>query len=161
MTTLPPGTLPPEPTAAAALTLVAPWVDGTPLPQRYTCADVGVSPALTWSNVPPGTVELALSVVDLDAEEFVHWLVYAISPIEPGFAEGQPPDASFEWPNSAGQAAWFSPCPPTGEEHRYSFTIYALNQQLEAADDASANEVLSILEATTIAQSSVTGTVME
>ena len=160
VTTLPAETLPPAPTSPAALSLVTPWIDGTPLPERHTCADAGVSPALTWSNVPPGTVELALSVVDLDADQFVHWLVYAISPIEPGFAEGQPPDASFEWPNSTGQTAWSAPCPPTGEEHQYRFTVYALNQQLEAADDAPASEVLSILDATTIARSSVTGTVI-
>lgn len=158
-TTVPPASVAPEPTAAAALTLIAPWVDGTSLPERHTCADVGVSPALTWSNVPPGTVELAISVVDDDAGQFVHWLVYAISPVETGLIEGQVPDAAFEWPNSADRTAWFAPCPPAGEQHRYRFTVHALNQQLEAADDASATEVLSILNATTIAQSSVTGIV--
>lgn len=139
------------------LTLVTPWVDGATIPDRNTCADGGVSPAMTWSNVPPGTVELAVSVVDLDAASYVHWLVYGISPVTPGLAEGQLPEAAFEWPNSAGQTAWFAPCPPDGETHRYQFTVYALNQQLEAADDAPAIEVLSILDATSIARSSVSG----
>lgn len=75
----------------------------------------------------------------------------------PELNEGQLPEAAFEWPNSSGQAAWFAPCPPDGETHRYQFTVYALNQQLEAADDAPVTEVLSILDATTIARSSVSG----
>jgi len=147
------------PPVTAPFTLVAPWVDGAALPERQTCSGAGVSPALTWSDVPAGTVELALSVVDLDADQYVHWLVYGLLPIESGLSEGQAPTVAFEWPNSSGQGAWAPPCPPAGEQHRYVFTVYALNQQLEAADDASATEVLSILNATTIAQSSVSGTV--
>ena len=38
------------------------------------------------------------------------------------------------------------------------FTLYALNQQLEAADDAPATEVVSMLNLTAIDQSSVSGT---
>lgn len=151
-----PVTAAPE-TVALPFALVTPWVDGATIPDRNTCADVGVSPAMTWSNVPPGTVELAVSVVDVDAASFVHWIVYGLSPVTTGLTEGQLPDASFEWVNSAGQPGWFAPCPPAGETHRYEFTVYALNQQLEAADDAAPTEVLSILDATTIARSSVSG----
>lgn len=137
--------------------LVAPWVDGSTIPDRHTCTGDGVSPALFWSGVPSGTVELALTVVDNDAAGFVHWIVYAISPIETGTVEGEPPAASFQWPNSGGTPDWVPPCPPESETHRYEFTLHALNQQLEAADDASAADVLSILNATTIARSTVVG----
>ena len=147
----------PDTAAVLPFTLVTPWVDGAAIPDLNTCVGGGVSPAMTWSNVPPDAVELAVSVVDIDADSFVHWLVYGISPAAPGINEGQLPDAAFEWPNSAGDAAWFAPCPPDGETHRYEFTVYALNQQLEAADDAPATEVLSILDAITIARSSVSG----
>ncbi len=147
----------PVSTAPLPLTLVTPWVDGAAIPARNTCADAGVSPAMTWSNVPAGTVELAVSVVDPDADSFVHWIVYGISPVTPGLGEGQLPEATFEWENSAGQPGWFAPCPPDGETHRYVFTVYALNQQLEVADDAGPTEVLSVLDAITIARSSVSG----
>jgi Raf kinase inhibitor-like YbhB/YbcL family protein len=152
-----PTTAPPPTAAAAPLTLVSPWVDGAEIPERYTCAGDGVSPALTWSNVPVGTIELALSVVDLDADRFVNWLVYGIAPFETGLIEAQIPAGAFLWPTSMGTGEWLEPCPPAGRTHRYQFTVYALNQQLEAADDAAATEVLSILDATTIAQSSITG----
>jgi Raf kinase inhibitor-like YbhB/YbcL family protein len=153
------GSDPVETAAALPLTLVTPWVDGATVPARNTCADVGVSPAMTWSNVPAGTVELAVAVVDIDADAFVHWIVYGISPATTGFGEGEIPEATFEWSNSSGQPGWTSPCPPAGETHRYQFTVYALNQQLEVADDAGPTEVLSILDAITIARSSVSGLV--
>lgn len=151
--------VPGSPSSAAPLpfTLVTPWVDGAAIPDRNTCADGGVSPAMTWSNVPAGTVELALSVVDIDDPSVVDWLVYGIPPVAPGLNEGQLPDGAFEWSNSSGRAGWTAPCPSDGETRRYRFTVYALNQQLEAADDAPATEVLSILDATTIARSSVSG----
>ena len=151
-----PVTAAPE-TVALPFTLVTPWVDGATIPDRNTCADVGISPAMTWSNVPAGPVELAVSVVDVDAASFVHWIVYGLSPVTTGLSEGELPEATFEWENTAGQTGWFAPCPPAGETHRYQFTVYALNQQLEAADDATPTEVLSILDATTIARSSVSG----
>lgn len=148
----PPTTMPP-----AALSLVAPWVDGAEIPARHTCAGAGVSPALTWADVPADAVELAVTVVDLDADQFVHWIVYAIPVSATGLVEGQVPDGAFEWPSSSGLPGWQELCAPAGETHRYHFTIHALNQQLEVADDASATEVLSILNATSIDLMSIVG----
>ncbi|MEO6651058.1 MAG: YbhB/YbcL family Raf kinase inhibitor-like protein [Ilumatobacteraceae bacterium] len=155
--------LPPEPTAPPSaimpLALTASWVDGATVPGRQTCLGDGVSPALTWTNVPAGTIELAVTVVDDDAEGFVHWVVYAIQPDQPGLIEGQLPEVAFEWVNSAGQRPFEPLCPPSGETHRYRFTLYALNQQVEVADDAGASDVIAQLEATTIEQASVFGVV--
>ena len=155
-------TLPPEPAPATLelpLTLIASWVDGSTVPGRQTCLGEGLSPALTWSNVPLGTTELAIAVVDIDAGDFVHWIAYAIPSFETGLTEGQLPDNSFEWANDVGNKAFEALCPPSGETHRYQFTLYALNQQLEVAEDASAPEVLSELEFLSIARASVSGLV--
>jgi len=155
--------LPPAPTAPPVavipLTLTASWVDGATVPGRQTCLGDGVSPALTWTNVPAGTIELAVTVVDGDADGYVHWIVYAVPPDQFGLIEGQLPDVAFEWENSAGEQAFEPLCPPAGETHRYRFTLYALNQQLEVADDAGASDVIAQLEATTIERASVFGLV--
>jgi len=151
---------PSEPTVAdAPLALTASWVDGATVPGRQTCLGDGVSPALTWSNVPGGTIELAVTVVDLDADQFVHWIVYGIQPVQAGLIEGQLPDGAFEWPNTTGDRAFEPLCPPDGETHRYQFTLSALNQQLEVADDASAADAIAQLGSTTIASASVFGVV--
>jgi hypothetical protein len=160
-TSLPPGetftTIPATP--APILSLVAPWPDGATVPVRHTCDDADVSPALTWSGLPPETVEVALTVTDLDADGFAHWVVTGIDPAVTGLAEGESPDGATEWTNGFGLTGWGGPCPPEAEPaHFYLFTVHALNQPLAVADDASAAEVVEALNALAIAQASVSGT---
>lgn len=159
LTTEPPvPTQQPVPTEPAQLQLIAPWQDGAEIPVRHTCDGEDLSPALTWTNVPAGTIELAVSVTDLDAGGFVHWILYAIPSTQGGLAESEVPAGVFAWANSYGNQGWDGPCPPAGENHRYQFTVHALNQQVEAADNATAAEVISILNLIAIDQSSVSGT---
>jgi Raf kinase inhibitor-like YbhB/YbcL family protein len=154
---VPASTLPPEPTQPAALQLFMPWPDAADVPVRHTCEGEDIAPAMSWTDVPAGTVELAVTVTDLDAAGFVHWIVYGIPPDVTSLREGSLPDGVFEWPNSFGSSGYGGPCPPAGELHLYQFTVHALNQQLEAADDAPATEVISILNQIAIDQSSVAG----
>lgn len=149
--------LPAEP-VATPLQLIAPWRDGAAVPTRYTCDGENLSPALTWASVPPETIELAITVTDLDAPDFVHWIVFDIPVESTGLVEGTPPDGATLWPNGSGAADYVGPCPPIGEEHRYLFTVHALNQQVEPADDMTATEIIEILNLTSIDQSSVSGT---
>jgi Raf kinase inhibitor-like YbhB/YbcL family protein len=153
----------PEPTeppitAPAALQLVAPWREGASIPARHTCDGDDVSPALTWTAVPPDTVELAVTLTDLDAPGFVHWVVFGLAPTTTGLAEGALPTGATTWPNSGGDDTYIGPCPPEGAEHRYLFTVHALNQQLEPADEMSATEIIEILNLLSVDQSSVSGT---
>jgi Raf kinase inhibitor-like YbhB/YbcL family protein len=159
-TSLPPGdTFAPVPEQPAILSMVAPWPDGATVPARHTCDDADVSPALTWTDLPPETVEVALTVTDLDADGFAHWVVTGIDPIVTGLTEGAAPTGAIEWANDFGAPGWGGPCPPAGEPaHFYLFTVHALNQPLVVADDASAAEVVEALNAQAIAQASVSGT---
>lgn len=170
-TTLPAGTELPNPGSpgtglpgtgsgaeTGSLQLVAPWPSGAAIPARYTCDGDDVAPALAWSGVPAGTMELALTVTDADAGGFVHWIVSGIDPALGWIGDGTLPAGSATWASSFGDAGWGGPCPPDGEEHRYVFTLRALNQPLEAADDLGATEVVALLDAITAAQTSVTGT---
>lgn len=151
-------TLPTEPVEISApFTLTAPWVDGAVLPDRQTCRGAALPPALTWSGVPVDAVELALTVVDLADGGSTNWIVAGISAIDTGIAEGELPATAFELTNDSGSSAWVAPCPPAGETHRYEFTLHALNQQLEVADNARATDVLALLDAITIARTSVSG----
>jgi Raf kinase inhibitor-like YbhB/YbcL family protein len=138
--------------------LVAPWPDAGPIPARYTCDDADVAPALTWANVPAGTVELALTMVDLD-RDFDHWIVLGIDPTLTGVTEGELPPGARVVLNDFAVDGWSGPCPPEGEAaHRYMFTLHALNQQPEIADEAEGDEVISYLNQTAAVQSSITGT---
>ena len=157
-TVAPETTLAPEPIAPEPIRVTAAWPDGAEIPVRHTCQGDDVAPALSWANVPPDAVELAVTVVDLDAAGFVHWIVYGIDPQVTGLVENELPPPGLEWVNSFGAPTWGGPCPPLDEPHRYQFTVHALNQPLEVADDAPATEVISMLNLIAIDQGAVTGT---
>jgi Raf kinase inhibitor-like YbhB/YbcL family protein len=165
-TTLPPSTVPPgeglatvaTTTLAPSFQLVLPWPNGAAIPERHTCDGEDLAPALSWTAVPVDTVELAVTMTDLDVG-FTHWIMTAVSPTRMALAEGEVPVGAKQWTNDFGDAAYGGPCPPADSAaHTYLFTVHALNQQLEVADDASATEVISILNQTAILQSSVSGT---
>ncbi|MDJ0768440.1 MAG: YbhB/YbcL family Raf kinase inhibitor-like protein [Ilumatobacter sp.] len=151
-------TLPAAPTPAPRqLELFTSWPNGAAFPVQYTCDGDDISPAMSWSNIPADTVELAITVTDVDAGNEAQWIVYGIAPSDGNVSDGEVPDGALVWPNSAGVQGWTGPCPPAGEEHLFVVTVHALNQQLELADDAPASEVISTLNAIAIAQSSVSG----
>ena len=67
------------------------------IPARHTCDDPDVAPALSWTTVPVDTVELAVTMVDLDAD-FTHWVMFGISPTRTGLAEDEVPPGAIQWP---------------------------------------------------------------
>ncbi len=73
----------PNPNPAPAFTLSSPALkDGGVLPTEFTGDGAGASLPLSWSNVPRGTVSLALVMHHLDPEgkTKVYWLVVDIDP---------------------------------------------------------------------------------
>ncbi len=110
------------------------------IPSQYTCDGNDVSPEISWGELPEGTLSLALSVIDPDAPmgAFTHWLVYDIDPNAGSIPMGGPlPAGTKEAENDFGATNYDGPCPPSGE-HRYFFTLYALDvTYLEGATKAS------------------------
>jgi Raf kinase inhibitor-like YbhB/YbcL family protein len=129
--------------------------DGGPIPRKFTCQGGSVSPHLAWLNVPTGTRELALLVVDPDAPVeggFTHWVLAGIDPAAGGLEEGTTvgrPGAS-----SAGEPGYAGPCPPSGTHH-YLFTLYALAAPIAGTPDRAAIEAAG---ATALGQAVLTGT---
>ena len=130
------------PASDVPLTLASPaFAEGGPIPARQSCDGEELSPALTWSGVPAGTVELAVTVVDPDAAggPFVHWVVTGIDPVVTGFGEGGLPESASE------VRPWIGPCPPEGETHTYVVTLYALTDGLALPADAGPEDALAAL----------------
>ena len=114
--------------------------DGATIPVQHTCDGEDMSPALSWSGVPPGSKSLVLIVDDPDAPDpaapqrtWVHWLLYNIPPETSGLAAGVKPhdlpagtkSGSNDWHRSG----YGGPCPPIGR-HRYFHKLYALDIEL-------------------------------
>jgi Raf kinase inhibitor-like YbhB/YbcL family protein len=111
------------------------FADKGQMAAKYSCDGEGVSPPLTFSNVPPKTASLALIVEDPDIPEqfksqipsgvFDHWVLWDIAPDSRGFAEG----AGKGGINATGGQGFFPACPPD-KAHRYFFKLFALDKKL-------------------------------
>ena len=134
-----------------AMTLTTPaWPDGSPIPAKYTQAGDQVSPALTWTNVPPGTQSFVLNFHDpvvarnKTTDDQAHWVVWNIPATATGLPEGVPQGA--ERPDGSRQISASGPvyrgpgAPANGPQHHYTFEIYALDIKLDVAASADAFE---------------------
>jgi Raf kinase inhibitor-like YbhB/YbcL family protein len=152
------------PTLPVEMAVFAPWSDGGEIPEVHTCQGDDAPPTFTWGGVPDGTAELAIAMVDLDAEDpdgggpFVHWLVTGIDPAVVAATSGGPLGAATEWPSSFGRIGWTGPCPPDGELHRYQVTLYALNQPVAPADGSPTADVVGLVESSSARSATIIGT---
>lgn len=115
--------------------------DGTDIPAKYTQAGTQTSPALTWTNVPPGTVTFLLHVHDMEAsrnhttDDQLHWLVWNIPGTATGLPEGVPMGATLSngaYQLSASGAMYRGPgAPATGPRHHYVFELFALDTKVD------------------------------
>lgn len=106
------------------------------IPSVYTCDGNGISPSLSFSNIPAETKSLVLIVDDPDVPTsirsdgmFDHWVVWNIPPSTTGIGEGKTPDGMIGR-NTSGTVTYYNPCPPD-REHRYFFKLYALDTMLD------------------------------
>lgn len=149
-----------ESTAPAAITVTSEaFTEGAPIPEVYSCRGRNVSPPLAWSGVPAAAAALALVVDDPDAPRgtFTHWVVTDIDPGTDSIGEGEVPTGGIQAKNSAGNAAYMGPCPPSGT-HRYRFTVYALSERLGLAPGADLDAAQSAIAERALAQGTLTGT---
>lgn len=118
------------------------FVHGGEIPRRHTCEGEDISPALSWSDQPPGTRALALIVDDPDAPKgtFTHRVAWNIDPMAGGLGEGE--SAPAEGRNDFGTAGWSGPCPPPGHgPHRYFFRLHALDAEVRVGFGAGRREL--------------------
>jgi phosphatidylethanolamine-binding protein (PEBP) family uncharacterized protein len=168
----PPGATAPRPTTTTTSTStpIAPAVfsvnssaftPGGALPGNYTC-DAGVSPPLSWSAIPPATVELALTITNPVDDRPVHWIVAGIDPTSTGIQEDTVPLNAVEGPNSDGDFGWWAPCPPVGETVTLDITLYALEEPSALTPEMTPPEALEHLGTVpgtrTVSTVTVTGT---
>ena len=143
--------------APPAMTMtVEGFADGGQFPVKYSQAAPGVatgeglSPAITWTNVPPGTQSFVLSMHDMDVarnkttDDQVHWIVWNIPGTATGLPEGVPKGSQLA--NGAHQFSatglmYRGPgAAATGPQHHYVFELYALDTRLDVLPAADAFE---------------------
>ncbi len=134
--------------------------DGAPIPGRYAKDGEDVSPALQWSGVPEGTVELVLICEDPDAPNgtWLHWAMTGIDPSTTSVDEGEQPPGATAWRNDYGDEGWGGPQPPVGDEaHRYVFRLYALPEPVGVGPEKGIQALRQAVEAKRTAVGTLVG----
>lgn len=125
------------------------FADGENIPSEYTCEGANVSPELTWAGPPERTRSFALVVDDPDAPDpqaprvrWVHWVLYNLPAELLRLPKGVDtlPTGTLQGINDWKRTGWSGPCPPVGE-HRYVFTLYALDTMLEDLSRPTRNQL--------------------
>jgi Raf kinase inhibitor-like YbhB/YbcL family protein len=151
-----------------ALTLTSgAFAAGSGIPSKHTCDGADVSPSLSWSGAPAGTVAFALIADDPDAPAgtWVHWVLFNL----PGNLTGLPEGVSktdqlvdfggtLQGRNDFRRIGYGGPCPPPGKPHRYFFKLYALNAALPLKAGATKQEVERAMRGHVLAETSLMGT---
>jgi Raf kinase inhibitor-like YbhB/YbcL family protein len=142
---------------------------GQAIPRRFGEDGEDLSPALTWTDPPEKTQELALIVDDPDApskEPWVHWVIYKIPPDVRTLPEGvattptlNNPPGTLQGKNSWGTDGYRGPAPPRGHgTHHYYFRLYALDTPLRTAQGLDKNALLRAMQGHILGQAELVGT---
>ena len=126
-------------------------------PVDHTCDGADAAPLIAWTAPPAGAVELAVIVTDADAENFVHYAVAGLPPVDGGLGGAAIPGA-IEGTNDFGRAGWSGPCPPEGTTHTYVWTVYALAEPSGFVEGGSGRTLWEqLVETSAFASSEFTG----
>ncbi len=141
------------------------FLDGQPIPARFTCEGADVSPPLEWTEPPAGTAGFAVICEDPDAPVgiWVHWVVYGLSAAVRDLPEMSPPADTLpggakQGVNDFRRIGYGGPCPPPGRPHRYFFRLYALDAEPPLGPRATRAQVLRAIDGHILAECRLMGT---
>ena len=139
------------PQAPPLLMSIAAFPDGGDVPHPAG----SMSPAVSWSQVPPGTQSFLLLVHDPEPHpgksvtDNTHWLIWNIPATATGLPEGVLPggtlaDGSRQLKGNGANAiaAYRGPCAPPGPDHHYTWELWALDTMLPAGENATRADVM-------------------
>src|SRR3954447_14444797 len=135
---------------------VSGFADGADIPVKFSQAAPGVatgeglSPAISWANVPAGTQSFFLNMRDMDVarnkttDDQAHWVVWNLPASEKGLPEGVPKgpklsNGAYQF-SATGQMYRGPGAAASGPKHHYMFELYALDTTIDVQPVADAFE---------------------
>ena len=121
-----------------------------------------VDPRSVTSNMiatPTAAAELAIALVDVSADGFVHWVVAGL-PVDVGVIDPTAlPAGAVQARSSSGIVGWDGPCPPPGDvDHRYEVRAYALSEPLGLAPGTEGRAAVELLDDAAIGRAILSAT---
>ncbi len=141
----------------------------SPIPELHKGRIFGenLSPALSWTAPPAGTVELALVIQDPDVpfgRPATHGLTVGIAPSlrsipEKGLAHPSPIDGLRHGNGPLGRRGYAGPQPiPSHGPHSYVFQLFALDSALELPERFSLEDAMAAMSGHVIGRARLDGT---
>jgi len=145
------------------------------VPEEYSAYGDNRSIDLSWSDLPAGTVQLALICDDPKVVEigmmptpFVHWVAYNIPASASGLPAGLTTDAEVSGVagldgminglNGTSRPGYFGPRPPVnGQLHSYHFRVYALDSNLGLDAGLNKDQLLEAIDGHVLATGMLMG----
>ena len=135
--------------------------NGETIPQKYGRDFENINPPLSIAEVPAEAKSLVLFLEDPDlpksapVEVWDHWIVFnmptSLTEIQEAWSvEG------VRGKGTRGELSYGGPRPPD-REHRYFFTIYALDKILDLAEGASKQEIIEAMSEHVLDQAELMG----
>ncbi|MGO9386869.1 MAG: YbhB/YbcL family Raf kinase inhibitor-like protein [Methanobacterium sp.] len=138
--------------------------DGEPIPTKYTCSGVDVSPPLEWTSIPEDTESIGIICEDPDAPggTWSHWIIFnlpadTMSLSEHIMSREIMDNGAIQGLNDFGKVGYAGPCPPKGTHHYY-YKIYALDVKLDLPPRTSRKTFLETINGHIIDQGQIMGT---
>lgn len=139
------------------------WPDGGVVPTLNSCDGEGLSPSVTWGNVPANATAIGIVVTDstevlADGSEYILWVAaIPLTDSIAGIPEGGTPDQAVQGLNSTGGIGWVAPCPPAGKTHRIDFTVFAMRDAAAITSGMSGNNMRAAIIDAAIDEFTVSG----
>ncbi len=145
--------------------------DGEKMPNGQVFNGMGyqgdnLSPHLSWEHAPAGTKSFAITCYDPDAPTGSGWWHWGVAnlpvdqhelPTGAGSNKGGLPAGAVQTRTDFGKAGYGGAAPPQGENHRYIFTVYALDvDALEVSEESSGAYLGFNIHFHTLAKASLT-----
>jgi Raf kinase inhibitor-like YbhB/YbcL family protein len=137
------------------------WSDGGVIPQKYAGA-MGISPALSWTNVPMAAASFVLLMHDPDgapqrgSADVLHWLAVNIpattTMLPEGWAAGNMPTGATQIQAYRGPGA-----PAIAPMHHYTLELFALDQKLDLPANASRADVMRAMDMHVVGKAAYVG----
>ena len=128
------------------------------IPKKYTCQGDDVNPPLRIEGIPSGAKSLVLIADDPDAPrgDWVHWVVWNISPETRIIEEDSVPSGAIQGMNDFSKTDYGGPCPPSGT-HRYFFKVFALDNVLNLPSSSRKPDILRAIQGHVIDKGELVG----
>ncbi|MGC2234706.1 MAG: YbhB/YbcL family Raf kinase inhibitor-like protein [Pyrinomonadaceae bacterium] len=134
------------------------------IPDKYSSYFEGVSPEISWSNVPKEAKSLVLMMEDPDAalKPVTHWIMANISPNVKGLPENvikmERYGDAMQGANIQGKIGYYGPMPPPADKpHAYHFQIFALDTKLDLPSGFNRQALLDAIKGHVIAKGELVG----